>query len=65
MIVIVEKMIGYNNNYVLSDEFKESSVFYKLMIILTFGNIYAKSRYYGALKAVELSVINCGLSWDD
>ena len=65
LIVVVENVIGYNNQYVLSKEFGESSVWYKLMIILTFGNIYAKSRYYGALKAVELSVINCGLSYDD
>ena len=29
------------------------------------GNIYAKARYYGGLKAVEVAVITSGLSYND
>ena len=65
MIVITENIIGYNHSFVLTDEFRELNIFKKILIILTCGNIYAKSKYYGALKAVEIAIICCGLNYDD
>lgn len=65
MIVITENYFGYTHSYVLTEEFALLPVYQKMAIILTFGNYYAKSRYYGGLKAVELAVISCGLSYDD
>ena len=65
MIVITESVIGYTHSYVLTDSFATLPLLYKLAIILSFGNIYAKCRYYGGLKAAELAVISSGLSYHD